>query len=63
MRRSPHLLFLCGVGAGDVSTEVLEKWVVQADPKGIERLFPLARDDSLGPHLRGGPAVYPGGGR
>lgn len=58
VRRSPHLLFLYGVGAEDVRTEVLEKWVVRAGPNGIERLYPLAWDDSLGPHLRGGPAVY-----
>ncbi|WP_327575756.1 hypothetical protein [Streptomyces sp. NBC_00145] len=62
VRRSPHLLFLYGVGDGagdqDVSPELLEKWVVQADPNGIEPLFPLAWDGSLGPYLRGGPAVY-----
>lgn len=58
VRRSPHLLFLYGVGGEDVRTELLEKWVVRADPNGIERLFPLAWNDSLGPHLRGGPAVY-----
>ncbi|MEW1928603.1 hypothetical protein [Streptomyces sp. NPDC088360] len=58
VRRSPHLLFLYGVGAGDIRPEVLEKWVVRADPDGIERLFPFAWNDSLGPHLRGGPAVY-----
>ncbi|MGW0903267.1 hypothetical protein [Streptomyces sp. NPDC002853] len=58
VRRSPHLLFLYGVGAAEVRTELLEKWVVRADPGGIERLFPLAWDDTLGPVLRGGPAVY-----
>lgn len=58
VRRSPHLLCLYGVGGGDVRTEVLEKWVVRIDPHGIERLFPFAWDDSLGRHLRGGPAVY-----
>ncbi|MGW5731852.1 MULTISPECIES: hypothetical protein [Streptomyces] len=58
VRRSPHLLFLYGVGGGEVPTEILQKWVVRADPEGIERLFPFAWDDSLGPHLIGGPAVY-----
>ncbi|MGW7066794.1 hypothetical protein ACWGII_15145 [Streptomyces sp. NPDC054855] len=58
VRHSPHLLFLYGVGAADVRAELLEKWVVRADSNGIERLFPLAWDDSLGPFLRGGPAVY-----
>ncbi|GGV24539.1 hypothetical protein GCM10010277_04900 [Streptomyces longisporoflavus] len=58
VRRSPHLLFLYGVGAADVRTELLEKWVVRAGPEGIERLFPFSWDDSLGPYLRGGPAVY-----
>ncbi|MGW6061775.1 hypothetical protein [Streptomyces sp. NPDC055189] len=58
VRRSPHLFFLYGTGGADVSTQLLEKWVVRADPDGIERLFPFARDDSPGPHLRGGPAVY-----
>ncbi|MGW6318077.1 hypothetical protein [Streptomyces sp. NPDC055099] len=58
VRRSPHLLFLYGVGGADVRVELLEKWVVRADPSGIERLFPLAWDDCLGPVLRGGPAVY-----
>ncbi|MFH8484713.1 hypothetical protein [Streptomyces longisporoflavus] len=42
----------------DVRAELLEKWVVRAGPEGIERLFPFAWDDSLGPYLRGGPAVY-----
>ncbi|WP_406500588.1 hypothetical protein OHA04_03485 [Streptomyces sp. NBC_01590] len=66
VRRSPHLLFLYGVGVvdgegggdRDERPELLEKWVVRADPDGIERLFPLAWSDCLGPHLRGGPAVY-----
>ncbi|MFG2652556.1 hypothetical protein [Streptomyces sp. NPDC048436] len=59
VRRSPHLLFLHGVGGGeDVRPEALEKWVVRAGPDGIERLFAFAWDDSLGPYLRGGPAVY-----
>ncbi|MEV6756858.1 hypothetical protein [Streptomyces sp. NPDC051214] len=58
VRRSPHLFFLYGVGGADVRVELLEKWVVRADPGGTERLFPLAWDDSLGPFLRGGPAVY-----
>ncbi|MEU6678904.1 hypothetical protein [Streptomyces sp. NPDC046925] len=67
VRRSPHLLFLYGVGsadlsygvgAADVRTELLEKWVVLAEPGWIERLFPLAWDDSLGSCLHGGPAVY-----
>ncbi|MFD7812763.1 hypothetical protein ACFV6E_07410 [Streptomyces sp. NPDC059785] len=58
VRRSPHLLFLYGVGRPDVPPELLEKWVVRAGPDGIERLFPLAWNDSLGPYLRGGPAVH-----
>lgn len=58
VRRSPHLLFLYGVGGGDVRTEVLEKWVVRADPHGVERLFPFAWGDYVGSYLRGGPAVY-----
>lgn len=58
VRRSPHLLFLYGVGGADVRADMLEKWVVRAGPSGIERLFPFAWDDSLGPFLRGGPAVY-----
>ncbi|MGW2081086.1 hypothetical protein ACWCOW_29815 [Streptomyces sp. NPDC001939] len=40
-----------------MSLELLEKWVVQAGPNGIEPLFPLAWD-ALGPYLQGGPAVY-----
>ncbi|WP_330278831.1 hypothetical protein OHB53_05585 [Streptomyces sp. NBC_00056] len=58
VRRSPHLLFLYGVGGGEVRTELLEKWVVRADPNGVEKLFPLAWHEALGPHLRGGPAAY-----
>lgn len=58
VRRSPHLFFLYGVGGADVRVELLEKWVVRAGPSGIERLFPLAWDETLGPFLRGGPAVY-----
>ncbi|GAA2334234.1 hypothetical protein OKJ48_23300 [Streptomyces kunmingensis] len=56
--RSPHLLFLYGVGEADVRPEVLEKWVVRACPDGVERLFRFAWDDSLGRRLDGGPAVY-----
>ncbi|MFJ9036822.1 hypothetical protein ACIRF8_09585 [Streptomyces sp. NPDC102406] len=58
VRRSPHLLFLYGVGDADVRPEVLEKWVVRAGPGGVERLFRFAWDDTLGPRLDGGPAVY-----
>jgi hypothetical protein len=61
VRRSPHLLFLEGVGDPDTPTELLEKWVVRATPDGVERLFPYAWGDCAGPvgrHLRSGPAVY-----
>ncbi|MFE1949470.1 hypothetical protein ACFW9D_03265 [Streptomyces sp. NPDC059524] len=57
VRRSPHLLFLYGDGPAGVQPPLLEKWVVRAGPEGIERLFPLSWDDSLGVH-HGGPAVY-----
>lgn len=58
VRRSPHLLLLCGYGEEGTRVEHLEKWVVRISPAGVERLFPFAWDDSLGPYLRGGPAVY-----
>ncbi|WP_394437136.1 hypothetical protein [Streptomyces sp. SGAir0957] len=56
--RSPHLLFLYGVGDADARPETLEKWVVRASPDGIERLFRFAWDDSAGRRPDGGPAVY-----
>ncbi|RLU81348.1 hypothetical protein CTZ27_32960 [Streptomyces griseocarneus] len=53
VRRSPHLLFLLGVGDGPHE----EKWVSEATPRGIERLFPLRWDAERPGPVRGGHAA------
>ncbi|MEU5426070.1 PQQ-binding-like beta-propeller repeat protein [Streptomyces olivoreticuli] len=55
IRRSPHLLFLQGIG----DEPHPEKWVVRVSPKGVEPLFPLwwERGRETG-RIGGGPGVH-----
>ncbi|MGK5732064.1 hypothetical protein [Streptomyces sp. URMC 124] len=55
IRRCPHLLFLQGT---DDDGPRPEKWVVEASPRGVERLFPLRWEECPDGPVGGGPGVY-----
>ncbi|MCC3769652.1 hypothetical protein [Streptomyces sp. UNOC14_S4] len=54
VRRSPHLLFLLGVGDGPHP----EKWVAEATPRGVGQLFPLRWDPERSGPVRGAFGAY-----
>ncbi|MEU7135012.1 hypothetical protein [Streptomyces sp. NPDC046261] len=63
VRRSPHLLFLQGIGErlfvqGYSSEPCPEKWVVRVAPEGIEPLFPLRWGTCPTGPIGGGPGVF-----
>ncbi len=63
IRRSPHLLFLQGIGErlfpqGYSHEPCPEKWVVKVSPAGIEPLFPLRWEKCPAGPIGGGPGVH-----